>query len=266
MIYVAGKNFQQRYVKNAGDPVEITVFSNAPEVSLVADGQTYTAKTEDAIAIFEIPLPEGTTQVTAKAGEVSHSREFTAHYRENLLERIGEENLSINVGAHVQYIDPVTGEVWIADQQYNPGSFGYVGGEVYQRDKNKIQGTASDIQGTENDPLFQTMREGLEAYRFDVEKGHYRISLLFAEPQFNASEALIYNLNSSEENTEESLRSFDIMINGETIQQDLNLARDYGKIRAVTKTYLVRTDGNINIQFSENRGRSLLSGIKLEKL
>ncbi len=266
MIYVAGKNFKHRYVEKLNDPVEITVFSNAPEVSLMADGQTYTSKTEDAIAIFEIPLPQGTTKVTARTGEVSHSREFTVHYRENLLERIGEENLNINVGAHVQYIDPVTGEVWIADQEYAAGSFGYVGGEVFQRDKNKIQGTASDIQGTENDPLFQTMREGLEAYRFDVPKGYYSVSLLFAEPQFNASEALIYNLDASEEISEETVRSFDIMINGEPVQQDLNLARDYGKIRAATVTYLVRTDGEINIEFSENRGRSLLSGIKLEKI
>ncbi|NJY61731.1 glycoside hydrolase family 2 [Salinimicrobium sp. CDJ15-81-2] len=266
MIYVAGKNFQQRYVENENDPVEITVFSNAPEVSLMAHGQTYTSKTEDGIALFEIPLPKGTTKVTARAGEVSHSRAFTVHYREDLMERIGKESLNINVGAHVQYQDPTTGEVWIADQEYSAGGFGYVGGEVFQRDKNKIQGTASDIQGTENDPLFQTMREGLEAYRFDVPKGSYSVSLLFAEPQFNASEALIYNLNASEEISEETIRSFDIMINGEPVQQDHNLARDYGKIRAATITYLVRTDGKITIKFSENRGRSILSGIKLEKL
>src|SRR5690606_16898987 len=128
------------------------------------------------------------------------------------------------------------------------------------------QGTASDIQGTENDPLVQTMREGIEAYQFDVEKGRYLVTLLFAEPEFNASEALIYNLNASEENSEEVFRSFDIMINNEVVQQDLNLARDYGKIRAVTKTFEVKTDGGIVVNFSENTGRTLLSGIKLEKL
>ncbi len=173
MIYVAGKNFTERYVQNGDDPVQITVFSNASEVSLTAGDKNLTSKTEDGIAIFEIPMPEGKNEVTATAGDVSHSREFDVHYREKLVERIDKNNITVNVGAHVQYKDPVTGEVWIADQEYRPGSFGYVGGEVFQRDKNKIQGTASDIQGTENDPLFQTMREGIEAYKFDVEKGNY---------------------------------------------------------------------------------------------
>ena len=266
MIYVAGKNFQQRYVENDEDPVEITIFSNAPEVSLMADGKTYTAKTEDEIAIFEIPLPEGTTEVTAKAGELSHSRKFTVHYRENLPDQIAEEDLGINVGAHVQYKDPLTGEVWIADQEYNAGSFGYVGGEVYQRNKNKIQGTASDIQGTKDDPLFQTMREGLNAYKFDVKKGEYLLTLLFAEPEFSASEALLYNLNASEEKTTEGVRSFDIKINNTIVQQDFNPARDYGKITAVTISYMVKTENGITVEFAENSGHSILSGIKLEKL
>lgn len=266
MIYVAGENFQERYVENAEDKVEISVFSNATEVSLTVKDESYLAKTQDGIAIFDIPLPEGKTRVTATAGDVFHSRTFDVHYRENLVERIDKKDLTINVGAHVQYKDPISKEVWIADQEYKEGSFGYVGGEVFQKDKNKIQGTASDIQGTENDPLFQTMREGIEAYRFDVENGKYYVTLMLAEPQFNASEALIYNLSSSEENSEETVRSFDIMINGKLVQQDLNLARDYGKIRAVTITFEVQSRDGINVEFVKNSGESILSAIKLEKL
>lgn len=266
MIYMSGENYQDRYPKNAEDAVEITVFSNAPEVTIDTGDQQYSAKTEDAIATFQISLPEGKSEITASTGELSHSRVFNVQYRNSLLSQIDQKNILVNAGAHVQYQDPVTGEVWIADQEYEEGSFGYVGGEVFQRDPNKIQGTASDIQGTENDPLFQTMREGIEAYRFDVGKGNYLVTLLFAEPQFNASEALIYNLTTSEEKTAESVRSFDIMINNELVQKDFNLARDYGKIRAVTKAFEIKTDGNISVQFSENSGSSLLSGIKLEKL
>ncbi len=266
MIYVTGENFKESYVQNAEEEVQITVFSNAPEVSLTAGEKTFNSKTEDGIAIFEIPMPEGKNKVTATAGEVSHSREFDVHYRENLIGRLGKENIRINVGAHVQYKDPVNGEVWIADQEYTSGSFGYVGGEVFQRDKNKIQGTASDIQGTENDPLFQTMREGIEAYKFDVEKGNYLVSIMLAEPQFNASEALIYNLSSSAEKVEESVRSFDVKINDRLVQQDLNPARDYGKIRAITITYEVKAEGGITVDFVANSGKTILSAIKLEKL
>lgn len=266
MIYVAGEYYEDRYPVNAEDEVEITVFSNAPEVTLSAANKTLTAKTEDGIATFRLTLPEGKSTVTATTGKISHSREFTVRYRENLLFQIGEKDLLVNVGAHVQYEDPETQEVWIADQEYTPGSFGYVGGKVFQKDPNKIQGTASDIQGTENDPLFQTMREGIEAYKFDVEKGNYLLTLLFAEPQFNASEALIYNLGASEEKSEETVRSFDISINNRTVQQDLNPARDYGKIRAITIAYQVKSENGITVEFPENSGKSILSGIKLEKL
>ena len=266
VIYVAGKNYENRYVKNSDDQVEINIFSNASEVRLKAGENEYTAMTKDGIASFHISLPEGKTKVTAKAGEISHSREFKVHYGDSLTRKIAENDILVNVGTHVQYTDPLTGEVWIADQEYRSGGFGYVGGNVFQKDRKKYNGTASDIQGTENDPLFQTMREGLEAYKFDVEKGEYLLTLLFAEPEFSASEALLYNLNSSEEKATESLRSFDIKINNKTVQQDFNPARDYGKIRAITISYLVKTENGITVEFPENSGHSILSGIKLEKL
>jgi len=40
--------------------------------------------------------------------------------------------------------------VWVADQEYESGSFGYVGGSTYQ--------STSDIIGTNDDTLYQTMR------------------------------------------------------------------------------------------------------------
>jgi beta-galactosidase len=265
MIYIAGKNYRERYIRE-GEKVEINVFSNIPEVTLRVEDRSFSSKTEDGIARFDIPLPPGSTRITAIAGNLSHSREFTVHYREDLLSGSTSKNLLINAGTHVQYRDPVTGEVWISDQEYRDGGFGYVGGKVYQKDPNKIQGTASDIQGTENDPLFQTMREGIEAYKFDVESGKYRVTLLFAEPEFYASEENIYNLSSSEKEEIPGLRSFDLKINGKIVSKDLNLARDYGRIRAVEIAYVLKSEGAITVEFEANSGHSLLSGIKLEKL
>jgi beta-galactosidase len=110
------------------------------------------------------------------------------------------------------------------------------------------------------------MREGIEAYKFDVKKGNYKVSLLFAEPDFNASEENIYNLNSAENQHRTNLRSFDIKINGEPVSQDFNLARDYGRIRAVEIFYKVKAENGISVEFETNSGKSVLSGIKLEKL
>jgi beta-galactosidase len=266
-IYIAGANYEEKFLQDENDKVEINVFSNAKKVTLkVNDSVEFSAEVKDGLAGFELQLPEGKYLLTAETEKASHSRKITVNYRSNLLSKIDQKELLINVGTHVNYTDPVTKEIWISDQEYKAGGFGYIGGEVFQKSKDKFQGTASDIEGTENDPLFQTMREGIEAYKFDVKKGNYKVSLLFAEPDFNASEENIYNLNSVEKQHRTNLRSFDIKINGEPVSRDFNLARDYGRIRAVEIFYKVKAENGISVEFEANSGKSVLSGIKLEKL
>jgi beta-galactosidase len=266
-IFIAGEDYEYKFPENENDPILIPVFSNAENMSLsVNDSLEYSSEVNDGLAIFELKLPEGEHLLTATDGKISHSRAIHVLPRSQLLSKLEKKDLTINVGTHVNYTDPGTKEIWISDQEYRDGGFGYVGGQVYQKSATKFQGTASDIQGTENDPLFQTMREGMEAYKFDVERGTYKVTLLFAEPEFNASEENIYNLSGSAEKDLEGVRSFDVMINGRTFSEDLNLARDYGRIRAVTITHMVKTEKGISVQFPENACRSLLSGIKLEKL
>jgi beta-galactosidase len=267
IIFIAGENYEHKFPEDENDPIAIPVFSNAENVRLIVNNSLeYSSEINDRLAFFELQLPEGKHQLTATSDEVSHSRTIHVLPRKTLLANLDERDLTINVGTHVNYTDPVTKEIWIGDQEYQKGGFGYIGGEVYQKSETKFQGTASDIQGTENDPLFQTMREGIEAYKFDVEEGVYKVTLLFAEPEFNASEENIYNLGTSEEQELKGVRSFDVMVNGKTVSKDLNLARDYGRIYAVTISHTVKAEDGIRIEFSENAGKSLLSGIKLEKI
>ncbi|MBZ9728371.1 glycoside hydrolase family 2 [Salegentibacter sp. JZCK2] len=265
-IYIAGKNYEKRYPKDENDSLEITIFSNAEEVKLNVNDTEFTSEVEDGIAVFELSLPEGKHQLIVTDGSVSHSREIEVKFRKNLVSEIDENSILVNLGTHVNFTDETTGEIWISDQEYKDGSFGYVGGSIYQKNDSKFQGTASDIQGTENDPLYQTMREGIEAYKFDVKKGKYRVTLLFAEPEFNASEENIYNLSEAQKKETTGLRSFDVKINGKTLSKDLNLARDYGRIRAVEISYEIKSENGISVEFDENSGKALLSGIKLEKL
>jgi len=90
--------------------------------------------------------------------------------------------------------------------------------------------------------------------------------LLFTEPEFNASEENFYNLKTSEEKTPQGLRSFDVLINDVTVQQDLNPARDFGRISAGKMSFLTRVNEGLTIKFKSNSGKTLLSGIKIERL
>ncbi|SDS08884.1 glycoside hydrolase family 2 TIM barrel-domain containing protein [Gramella sp. MAR_2010_147] len=265
-VYIAGKNFENRIIKK-DQPVLIKVFANSEKVELtVNDTLRKSSEVIDNIAEFQLNLSENIHQLKATAGNSEHSRIIQVQFRENLIENIKHQPLTINVGSHSDFTDEKTGEIWINDQPYIQNSFGYVGGHSYQQSETKFQGSASNIKATTNEPLFQTMREDIKNYKFDVPDGKYRISLLFTEPNRGASRENIYNLGSDASNASEKLRMFDIRINGTLVEENLNLARDYGALRAVELNYTMDSENEINVEFQPKNGNTILSGIKLEKL
>jgi beta-galactosidase len=138
------------------------------------------------------------------------------------------------------------------DKAYEKGGFGYLGGD-YLRTKTKRRnniGVDVSVKGTENDPIFQTQVIGIEAYKFDVPKGTYELSLSMAE------------LKSRGENV------MDIMVNDKKVWENLNLKKEYGNDRGVTKRFLISVDDDngITIDFKALKGKTRLSGIKLRKV
>lgn len=268
-VHIAGEHWPVRYCPddvNGKGEVKVPVFSNQDEVTLLMDGGgAQTQSVANGLAFFSLALPEGKHRLKATAGEAEFYRDIEVHLRSRMLETIDQKDINVNAGTHCSYIDPLTNEVWVSDQAYSPGSWGYLGGEVFQRNPDKFQGTPINILGTDNDPLYQTMREGLDGYRFDVGKGRYRVTLLFAEYNRRASGALIYNLSEEEMKDTSGVRAFAVKINGTTVVPDLNLARDYGAGRAVSVAFDVQTNNGIMIEFDQIAGKPILSGIKVEK-
>jgi len=268
-LYIAGENQKERYCIDKGTgkgKILVSVFSNQEELELqVDDTLKIRSSVTDGLAVFTLFLPEGDHQLKAQAHGVSHHRNIKVSLRSGLLSDLKTKALRVNVGTHCNYTDPITNEVWISDQEYVPGSWGYIGGEVFQKSKNKFQGTPINILGTNKDPLFQTMREDMDGYRFDVGKGVYRVRLLFAEHNLKATEKLIYNLSHEETESIPGLRSFSIYINQTMMISDLNLARDFGRGRAVEISFDVKTSNEILIEFGKIAGKPILSGIKIEK-
>ncbi|SDR73709.1 glycoside hydrolase family 2 TIM barrel-domain containing protein [Christiangramia echinicola] len=265
LVYIAGRNFENRIIKKS-EPVRIKVFANSENVQLSVDSKKeLTSDVVDNIAEFNLNLTEGDHHLKAVSGNAEHFRNITVQFRENLLDNIANSPLLINTGSHSDFIDEETGEIWISDQEYSR-SFGYVGGGTFQQSDNKFQGSASNIKLTTKEPLYQTMREGLDAYNINVPQGKYRISLLMTEPNRSASTKSIYNLGSDAQTTSEEARVFDIMINGKMVEKDLNLAAEYGILTAAELNYIVETKDNIEVQFKSSSGKPVLSGIRVEKL
>jgi len=265
-VYIAGKNFETRII-GKDSKVQLKVFSNSEKVELILnEKKEVTSAVTDNIAEFELELEEGEHSIKAISGEAVHTRNIEVKYRENLIANIEKQPISVNVGSHSDFIDEETGEIWISDQAFSENSFGFIGGEVFQQSKDKFNGTAANIKLTEKEPLYQTMREGMEAYKFEVPAGKYKISLLLTEPNRSASTQSIYNLGSDEKKTSEETRVFDILINDRLVEKDLNLAAEYGILHAVELNYEVTTNDNVEIIFKSKSGKPILSGIRLEKL
>jgi beta-galactosidase len=180
--------------------------------------------------------------------------------------------ISVNVGAHWSFYEPSSKVLWMADRKYTPGLWGYEGGAplIKTGGRQPKTGISNDILGTDNDPLFQTFNEGIESYRFDVKEGLYEVTVCLVEPNLNTrEEELIYNLSANEETeVKEGSRVFSMEINGERVLDNLNLAKQYGSLRAAKYKFQIYAKDNegIKVKFLPIEGQPVLSGIRVKPI
>lgn len=73
------------------------------------------------------------------------------------------------------------------------------------------------------------------------------------------------NLGADSEQTFAGNRSFGISINGTTVSDDFNVARDYGYARAVIKKFVITVkDGKgLSVDFHKKEGEPILNAIRI---
>jgi beta-galactosidase len=238
----------------------ITIVGNAKDVEVFVNGTSLGKKAfEFSTATFDVPFANGQNLIEAISEKDGKILKDVAIIDFNLIPKDLKSNtntfeeIAINVGSYCYFIETDNMDyLWMPDKAYEKGGFGYVGGELLKhpsKRRNAI-GTDVSVKGTENDPIYQTQRIGIEAYKFDVPKGTYELSLLLAE------------LKTKDQN------EMDIIINGKTIWSNINLKKAYGNDRGVAKRFLisVNDDNGITINFKAHKGKTRLSGIKLRKV
>ncbi|WP_147676460.1 glycoside hydrolase family 2 TIM barrel-domain containing protein [Algibacter pacificus] len=238
----------------------ITVVGNGKDVELFVNGTSLGKKVFDfSTATFNVPLKHGNNLievVSEKDGELLKDFaiiEFTLQPKNLKSETNPFKEIAINVGSYCYFIETDNIDyLWMPDKAYEKGGYGYVGGDFLRfksKRRNNI-GTNVSVKGTENDPIYQTQRIGIEAYKFDVPKGTYELSLLLAE------------LKTKEDNI------MDIVVNGKPVWSDINLKKQYGNDRSVMKRFLItiENDNGITVGFKSKKGQTRLSGIKLRSV
>ena len=176
--------------------------------------------------------------------------------------------INVMLGSKRYFEDKTESVIWIPEKEYAPGSWGYVGGKPYEKRTRYGTQPASDydIMGTTNDPVFQTMRINLDAFKMDVPNGEYTISFYWAELQSDKErEASVYSLGNDAVKEGFSKRSFDVDINSINVVKELDLTKEYGAQRAVIKKFIVTVGNNegITVNFKKGTGEPILNAIRV---
>jgi beta-galactosidase len=157
------------------------------------------------------------------------------------------------------------GNLWMADRHQDnkehPGSLSwtddYPGMPAFFASQ---QGTFDHIAGTNDNPLFQTFRYGMEKlqFNFPVPNGDYRVELYFTEPWYGTGGGLDCT----------GWRLFDVAVNGETKVKNLDIWKEAGYASALKKTITAHvTGGKISINFPNvPAGEAIISAIAISTL
>lgn len=228
----------------------VTVYSNLPQVELVANGQSLGVQQNSSSRklVWVVPLKDGMNKLEARGSHDGKPILDRAQIRLILRPEplagqfLLKHGLNVNVGDHAEFRDS-TGRNWLADQPYKPGGWGYVGGDRRKKPLN--------VFATVDDPLFQTFFEGISAYKFDVPDGIYEVELRFAEMDF----------------TEKGQRVINVLVNGKNVLTNFDVFASAGKQTAAAHVFLVKVKGgHISVDFVAVTGETVLSGIAIRRV
>ncbi len=261
-VYIASRDYPVRAVvsNEAEVVVPIKIYSNTPKVNLLVNGKVYgDSIVKNHSVVFNVPLHAGGNSIIARG---NNAMDAFAIDIQTIPERFTKANvdgveLAVNVGSNCSYVSPSSGLIWLADKMYTHGSWGRIGGQ------NKK--TTVEMKGTADNPLFQSMAEGIEGYRFDLPEGDYEIELGFADPSGN-SDGIAYLLG-KEDTSSEKHNSFDIIIDDLIVEKAFSPSLANGHRFASKKKYHAKVkDGSLNLSFRPISGTPILNTIKIRKI
>jgi len=255
----------------------VNIYSNNESVQLIHNDVVYNAEVIDNIARFSIPFKNGKNKLEAIS--TVQSKTYTdildvdfrlAPYKFSEFEDDFYE-LNVLLGSKRIYEDRVNSMVWIPEQEYVQGSWGYIGGKPY-RPKTKFGSLPSselDIKDSQDDPIYQTQRAGIDGFKLDVPDGQYTITLHWAELESDIKyEKLAYNLGNDRVFEDASDRIFNVILNGNFIEKNLNISEEYGAEKAVSVKYQINViEGKgIKIDFEAIKNAPILNAIQIRKI
>lgn len=265
---------EQNYLKRAhqqpsiGGSVNtsIDVYTNLNEVELFINHMSLGKKTISQYKTsWEIPLMiSGDYQLKAVGRDNTDVLEDQVNMNIAVvpfeLKQIKNIDLAINAGAHYSFLDNYSGTTWLPDKPYEKGNWGYILPDRKLKQEKII--SLEDINNTQLDPLYQSMRTGMSGYQFDVADGWYEIELLCVEPM-----PKMRRFADSPEPPPHpgGLRVMSVFVNDIPFLEKVDLIKEYGYNHPLKKKMMVKAQSQkgILITFSE---QAIVSGIRIKAI
>lgn len=257
----------------AMQPIEI--FSNQPKVEIIHNGQSVgDFDVVDYKATVLIAFISGENTIEAIAGQHKDFCKIMFKGVPSVLtSSLTNEpfNLNVMMGTNRYFEDRNAAFSWIPEQPYMPGGWGYIAGEPYsvRTRHGQLPAAEIDVVGSDLDPIYQTQRVGIEAFRADVPKGQYAIYLHWCELESDLEkETLVYNLGGTAIREKIQERVFDVVINQSKVFTSLDLSKENGPERAVVRKAIVdvNDEKGLQIEFIPIKGKTILNAIQIVKI
>jgi beta-galactosidase len=253
----------------------IQVASNLNELTLRINGKSMGKQTiRNGLCEWQVPLMNGVNNIEVKTtdGKVVSDKlaiEFDLLPNKFADTSVRFHQLNILLGSKRSFIDEKK-QVWIPDQKYEQGSWGYIDGRNFKAPGNSRlpYGTDKNISGSADDPIYQTQQIGLSKYKLDVPAGEYEVTFHFAELLGGQVKGSAYNLADPDRIEPNGKRIFAIYINNKLVLDKFNIADDYGTATAVSKKIKITVADNkgMEIVFNAIEGEPVLNALQIQKI
>ena len=254
------------------DKHRIKMYSNCESARLYHDGKEV-AQIEFSMGTAQVylPLEDGLNNFMVQTDKGACDVLNINYRAQKPVLKDGFSELNVLLGSNRNFTEFGQRVCWVAEKEYTEGSWGYVGGAAY-RPKSGRSGTLPaaeiNILGTDNDPMYQTQRRGIEAFKADVPDGKYCVYLHWAELVKPRAEALAYNLGRNSQYDENVERVFSVSVNDKTLFDSLNVLKSVGPARPM----VVRVDVDVEngegleIALKPIAGETMLTAVRIIKI
>lgn len=274
LAYLGSKSWKYRAGTDGGNGTclqPVKIYSNQPKVDVYHNGAFFKQVEVPHYCLnLELPFTNGNNTIELRIGNKVCDWAQTSFCLLPANTQQHELNeLNVLLGSNRYFEDRDARLVWIPEQPYTPGGWGYTGGRPV-RPKTKsgsLPSSPVNIENTNNDPIFQTQREELQSFKADVQDGQYAVYLYWANLAANAAGKLIYNLGNNAVNNHNSHSLMNVSINSQPVLSHLDITEQQ-KASAIVKKVLVNvTDKKgITINLEAIEGKTVLNAIRIIKL